>query len=324
MSDQALLQIEGLALTLGEGAGGVPVIVDATLQVRRGEVVGLVGESGSGKTMLARAIIGLLPDGAQVRASTFRFGNDDLLAIPRRRRQALRGRQIGMIFQDPMSSLHPMRRVGAQLEEMLSDRPAGDRRAAVEAALRDVALPDPARVARAYPHELSGGMRQRALIAMMLLGAPALLLADEPTTALDVTVQATVLSLLRQQVDRRGVALLLVSHDLAAVASVADRVAVMYGGSIVETGTTASLLTAPRHPYTAALIASRPSGQRRDRPLRVLQGQVPAASEAPGCAFAPRCAEALPRCAGESPPQVDTPDGWARCWAAVHDREGHG
>lgn len=285
-----LLEVEGLHVKLGPTPPRTTVLADCSLSINRAEVVGVVGESGSGKTMLGLTVMGLLPAGAEVSARRLSFDGLDLLTATPDQHRTLRGRRIAMIFQDPMTALNPYLRVYDQLAEMLpSSLSRIDRKNAVNSALQSVKLPDPQRCARAYPHELSGGMRQRALIAMMLLGEPELLIADEPTTALDPTVQADVLELLAEIVRKRGLAMMFVSHDLAVVAQVADRVAVMYAGETVEVGRCEDLLRSPAHPYTAALLASRPSAQRRGERLRTIEGQVPSAGVSPGCAFAPRC-----------------------------------
>lgn len=291
-----LLQARGLRLDLPGPAGWLRVLDGIDLTVAPGQTLGLVGESGSGKTMFGLSVMGLLPRGARLQADMLRFAEHDLVTASDRQRRQLRGSRVAMIFQDPMTSLNPYLCIRDQLAEML---PNDDRDPAevIERALAAVQLADPARCARSYPHQLSGGMRQRVLIAMMLLAEPDLLIADEPTTALDVTVQAEILRLLRALVAQRGLAMILVSHDLAVVASVADTLAVMYAGRVVEVGDVRAVLERPAHPYTAALLASRPGSQPRAGPLRVISGQVPLAGSVPGCPFAPRCAFALTDCA---------------------------
>ncbi|MCW2777651.1 MAG: oligopeptide/dipeptide transporter, ATPase subunit [Frankiales bacterium] len=272
-------------------AGGVQAVRGVTLDVRPAEVLALVGESGSGKSALGMAALGLLPPTAQVRGAALLAGTDMATADDDARRAARRV-AAGAVFQDPMTSLNPAMRIGDQVLEA-----AGSRDAAL-AALAAAGVPDPASRLRQYPHELSGGLRQRVMIAMAVAGGPQLVVADEPTTALDVTVQAEVLRLFRRLCDETGTAVVLVTHDLAVAAQVADRVAVLYGGRLLEVGDAAEVLRAPGHPYTAGLLASRigPS-TRRDLPLATLPGEPPdPRSPEPGCAFAPRCGLAEDRC----------------------------
>ena len=320
-SPSALLDLRGLRVELASNKQNITLISHCDLSVGRGEVVGLVGESGSGKTMLGLTVMGLLPPSAKITADKMSFAEIDLLTATAEQRRALRGRRIAMVFQDPMAALNPYLRISSQLREML---PAGtaksDTTRLVLEALASVGLADPARCADAYPHELSGGMRQRALLAMMLLGEPELLIADEPTTALDVTVQAQVLRLLGELVRSRGLSMLLVSHDLGVVASVADRIAVMYAGEIVESGRCQQVLCTPAHPYTAALLASRPSAQRLGQRLQAIDGHVPAAGSMTGCVFAPRCRHCKPQCLDAEVRVTSAGHGGAvRCVRQSHD-----
>ncbi len=313
----ALLEIDALRVVHpGRGKARTPVTVldGVSLSVAAGESLGLVGESGSGKSQTALAILGLLPASAEVSGS-IRFDGQALLGMGRRQLDRLRGNRIAMIFQDPMTSLNPVLSIGLQLAEVLEVHRGASRAAAwAEAArmLDAVRIPDARQRLAQYPHELSGGQRQRVMIAMALLCRPQLLIADEPTTALDVTVQAQVLSLLDELRTELGLALLLITHDLGVVAGHCDRMAVMYAGRIVEAGTTTALLARPAHPYTAALLTSRPT-LTGPRPLRLpaIPGQPPdPACRPPGCAFAPRCGLALPACA-EQPPLRSLADGRA-------------
>jgi oligopeptide/dipeptide ABC transporter ATP-binding protein len=268
-----------------------------SFQVRRGETLALVGESGCGKSITSLAVMGLLAPGLKMSgaiALANEAGQLDLGALPAAKRRKLCGRRLGMIFQEPMTSLNPMQRVGDQIAETLTTHgicglDEATRRAV--AMLERMGIPDPARRARALPHELSGGMRQRVMIAMAMIGEPDVLIADEPTTALDVTVQAQILDLIRSLSQERGMATLFVSHDLAVVADIADRVAVMYAGEIVEMGSIDDVLDAPRHPYTIGLIASRPGVSTGHRArLAAIPGAVPEPGRRPkGCAFHPRC-----------------------------------
>jgi oligopeptide/dipeptide ABC transporter ATP-binding protein len=295
-----------------------------SLKIAPGEALGLVGESGSGKSITSRAILGLLPNGASV-SGTIKMEGDSLLQLSPAEMQRLRGARIAMIFQDPMSSLNPVLRVGAAIAQVIRSheriRPAAAHRRAIELMER-VGIRDPAARARSYPHEFSGGMRQRIMIAMALAANPTLLLADEPTTALDVLVQAGILRLLKDLRREKGMALLLVSHDLAVVGSVADRIAVMYAGQIVEEGTATDVLFRPHMPYTVGLIASvrRDKAERR---LNSIPGAPPGPIDRPlGCRFALRCPIVVEACrAGPVPPLQIEPGHWARCIRATEARK---
>jgi len=284
----------------GRAAAPVTVLDGVSLSLAAGESLGLVGESGSGKSQTALATLGLLPASAMVEGS-IRFDGNELLGLSRRQMDRLRGSRIAMIFQDPMTSLNPSLSIGLQLAEVLEVHRGANRRDALREAARmldAVRIPDSMRRLQQYPHELSGGQRQRVMIAMALLCKPQLLIADEPTTALDVTIQAQILDLLDELRRELNLALLLITHDLGVVAGHCDRVAVMYAGRIVEAGPSTAVLANPAHPYTAALLASRPSllGPRPER-LPSIAGQPPDPAQRPaGCAFAPRCTRMLPVC----------------------------
>ncbi len=301
-----ILNVENLSVAFRVGDVQIAAVRQVSLDVAAGECVAVVGESGCGKTQLCLAIMGLLPANARVDGSV-RFGGRDLLAAPRAQWNAVRGAQLAMIFQDPQSSLTPHLRIGTQMAEVLVEhRKLGwrDAEAAALAMLRRVRVPDAARRMRQYPHELSGGMRQRVMIGMSLLCEPDVVLADEPTTALDATIQAQVIATLREMRRTLRTSIVLVSHDLSVVAGLADRVYVMYAGRIVESASAADLFAHPRHPYTAALMNCVPrlSGPVPPR-LETLPGQPPnPAQRIDGCAFAPRCAFATERCAREAPP----------------------
>jgi oligopeptide/dipeptide ABC transporter ATP-binding protein len=299
-AQQPLLQLRGLGVSYYRSGHELRAVDTVDLGLQERECLGIVGESGSGKTQLLLALLGLTPPGARVSGS-IRYRGEELLGAPGARLEAIRGRRIAIVFQDPMSALNPYLTIGTQLIEgarrhlQLGRRPALARAAQL---LSLVQIDVPAERLRCYPHELSGGMRQRVLIAMALMCDPEILLLDEPTTALDVTVQAQVLELLRALRERTGVAMLFVTHDLGALASMADRVAVMYGGRIVEMAPAAALYASPLHPYTAGLLRSLP---RLDLPLPArlpsIPGQPPDLAELPaGCAFAPRCPLAHERC----------------------------
>jgi oligopeptide/dipeptide ABC transporter ATP-binding protein len=299
---EPLLKIDGLRVEFGPRDAPLVAVEDAALTVARGEFVGLVGESGSGKSLTCRSVLRLVTPTARVSARELVFGGRDVLAMSGAELRALRAREVGMIFQDPFSSLNPVFRVGAQLAETLRvnggmKKPAA-RAEAIEL-LELVGIPDPARRFLAYPHELSGGMRQRVMIAMAMAAKPRMLIADEPTTALDVTTQAQILALLMRLRRDHDMAVLLVSHDFGVIAQVCDRVAVMYGGHIVETAPVQTIYSRPEHPYTRALLESVPALESAGRQARrqAIPGQPPELSEQlPGCVFAPRCAYARPVC----------------------------
>jgi len=299
MRENPLLNVRGLEVSL---AGGPDLISGVDLDVRPGEAVGLVGESGSGKSMLALAVAGLLPEGIRVTAGDICLGEENLLALPPRERRARLGRRIGMVFQEPRTSLHPAYPVGSQVAEAVRRTGATRREARARAVslLGSVGIPDPERRSREYPHQFSGGMCQRVGLAIALAQDPALLLADEPTTALDVTIQAEVLELLGDLRAERGLALLLITHDLAVVAGHVSRVTVLYAGRVAEVAAVTELFGRPRHPYTRGLLRALPGGSgERLVPIR---GTVPAPSERPpGCRFAPRCDLADAACDAELP-----------------------
>ena len=300
MTAGPLLEIRGLRVTMG----GVPVVEGVSLGLAAGEVLGLVGESGSGKTTTLRAILRLLPAAGRITAGQVLFGGQDLAQLPERGMRAVRGGQIGVVWQDPLASLDPLMRCGEQIAEVLRAHATRDGAAARQRALelmRQVELPDVSRTFRRYPHQLSGGQRQRVVIASAIAAEPRLLLADEPTTALDVTIQDQILGLLARLRAELGLALLLVTHDLAVVAQTCDRVAVIYAGRIVETGPVTSVFAAPRHHYTDGLLRAAP---RLDRPgvlPRGIGGTPPAAAVPAGCAFAPRCPKADDTCRAVTP-----------------------
>jgi len=306
-------------------ASPVPLaaVRDLSFAISRGEVLGLVGESGSGKSVTSLAIMRLLPPQAVVRGEArFQANGDaqqDLLRLGPEQMRSLRGARIAMVFKEPMTALNPVMRVGEQIAEAvrahsnISKKESWSR--AVEA-LREVAIPDPGSRARDYPHQLSGGMRQRVVIAMAIVNRPELLIADEPTTALDVTIQAQILDLLAELREKFGLTMLFISHDLAVISQVADRVAVMYAGSMVELASREELFRAPAHPYTRGLLQAMPTlATQRGRLLHTIEGSVPPLHSLPnGCLFEPRCDLRIPQCARELPPLVEVgPGHWARC-----------
>ncbi|MFF9805831.1 dipeptide/oligopeptide/nickel ABC transporter permease/ATP-binding protein [Streptomyces coeruleorubidus] len=305
---QPVLAVENLAIGFDERHGGVDIVDGISFEVHPGEVLGLVGESGCGKSLTALAVMGLQPKGARVRGQV-RFNQRDLLAEPMRVRRRLLGHEMAMIYQDALSSLNPAMTIRAQLKQVVR---RGGRRSPAEL-LTLVGL-DPERTLRSYPHELSGGQRQRVLIAMALSREPRLIVADEPTTALDVTVQAQVMELLLRLREELGFALILVSHDLALVADVTDRVVVMYGGQIVETGVTADLVQAPAHHYTRGLLGSVLSLESGQERMTQIRGVVPSPADFPaGCRFADRCPRASGVCRTTAPVPAGTPAHTAAC-----------
>ncbi|HKF78069.1 MAG TPA: ABC transporter ATP-binding protein [Candidatus Dormibacteraeota bacterium] len=308
-----LLRVEALSVRLPTRGGLVTIVDGVDYQVESGQVFGLAGESGSGKTVSVLALLGLLPAGAVLEGRA-ELHRQDLLAMSRRALREVRGRRVAMVFQDPMTSLHPMMTIGRQLTEHvryhlgLSSREARERAADL---LGQVRIPDPRGALTAYPHQFSGGMRQRIAIAIALACEPQLLIADEPTTALDVTVQAGILRLLDQLRRRSGLAVILITHDLGVLSAIADCVTVMYAGRVVESGPTAELMRRPRHPYTAGLLAALPHPEAaEDTPLTAVPGSPPSPAARPlGCAFHPRCAYAVATCRSEVPALVEIEDG---------------
>ena len=302
---EPLLAIESLSVDFGTPRAPFLAVDDFSLEVRRGEVVGIVGESGSGKSVSMLAVLGLVDAPGRISASRIAFGGTDLLGLSSRaRRGRLRGR-IGMIFQDPVASLDPSYTVGAQIVETLRAQHGLSASAARDRAgelFAMVEIPDPASRLEAYPFQLSGGLCQRVMIALALAGEPELLIADEPTTALDVTIQAQILALLARLQAERGMALVLITHDLAVLVHTAQRVAVMYAGQLVEIARVDEIFAQPRHPYTRALLASIPERSRGARRLPSLAGTVPGrGARPPGCLLAPRCPRVEADCTGTKP-----------------------
>ena len=319
-----LLQVRGLRVHIGTGREAVRAVDGVDLDILPGETFALLGESGCGKSMTALSIMRLLPLGAHVLGGEVVLDGTDLLALAEERMRRERGGRVGMIFQEPMTSLNPVMTVGDQIAEAvrLHDPPhQRSPQGRVVELLRSVGIPDPERRCREYPHQLSGGMKQRVMIAIALAGRPKLLIADEPTTALDVTIQAQVLSLLRELQESTGMAVLLITHDLGVVAQMADRVAVMYAGEIVETATRHAFFRTPRHPYSRLLFASLPDAAKRGRPLTVIPGAVPRLDRVfTGCRFADRCALAVEACGTEAVAWAGTTADGVRC---VRARESH-
>ncbi|MBN8748184.1 Oligopeptide transport ATP-binding protein OppD [Xylophilus ampelinus] len=313
---QTLLTVDDVRVEFNTRRGRAMVLNGVSFEARAGETLCIVGESGCGKSMTALTVLGLVPQPpGRVSGGRVLFGDEDLLRASPERLRAVRGNRISMIFQEPMTSLNPVFTVGEQIAESLRLHAGLDRRAAHARAvemLRQVGIPAPERRVDEYPHQLSGGMRQRVMIAMALACRPDILIADEPTTALDVTVQAQIFDLLRELQAERGTAIVLITHDMGAVAEMADRVIVMYAGRVIEQGTTAQVLGSPQHPYTRGLIACLPElgssqhGERRE--LAEIAGVVPSLWElGSGCAFRERCPSAHASCAQDVPPMFDAP-----------------
>jgi oligopeptide/dipeptide ABC transporter ATP-binding protein len=299
----SLLTVRDLRVTFPTADGLVQAVRGVSFDVDAGQTLGIVGESGSGKTVCTQALLGLVP-GADVQGQAL-FGGGDLLAMRPAELRSVRGARISMIFQDPLSSLHPLYRVGWQIEEMIRSHRRVTRRAAHARAielLEMVGIPHAARRVDDYPHQFSGGMRQRVMIAMALALEPELIIADEPTTALDATVQAQILELLRRLRDELGTALVVITHDLGVVADIADSVMVMYAGQVVETADRRTIYYGPHHPYTKGLLESIPGAVGTSGVLRPIPGQPPSMIAVPGgCAFHPRCRYAMDQCAAEVP-----------------------
>jgi len=311
--DQPVLRVDGLSVEFVTELGWLRVVDNVSFDVRERETLGLIGESGCGKSVTSQAIMGLItnPPG-RIACGSITLDGRELLSLGEHEMRDVRGRDLAMVFQEPMTSINPAFTIGQQIDEILRRHLGLSRRAARQRSidlLDRVGIPAPARRVDDYPHQLSGGMRQRALIAMALACGPRLLIADEPTTALDVTVQAQVLELLSSLQSEFGMSVLLVTHDLGVVAETCDRVVVMYAGEVIETSNAMSLFARPRHPYTAALLECLP-GLRPDLPLRPIPGLVPARHELPaGCLFHPRCRHATEQCAAVRPDLTDAGPG---------------
>jgi len=326
-AEETVLEVKNLQTVFFTNSGLFKAVDDVSFTVRRGETLAIVGESGCGKSVCALSIMRLVPDPpGRIVGGTVTLEGTDLLGISENEMRKVRGNRISMIFQEPMTSLNPVMRIGDQITEVVQlHRSMTNKEAWAQAVemLRLVRIPEPERRAQEYPHQLSGGMRQRAMIAMALACRPALLIADEPTTALDVTIQAQILALIVDLQKKLGTGLILITHDLGVVAQTAQRVIVMYAGKKVEEATVEALFENPRHPYTRGLMASMPAvislGAKEDVRLNEIPGMVPSLTNLPpGCAFAPRCPLAIDRCRAEYPPLEDFGDNhFAACWRAA-------
>ena len=314
-----VLTLDDVSVRLSTPDGELAALSGISFGVGEGESVALVGESGCGKSLTALAVTGLLPPKSTV-SGDIRLGSRSLLSLPKRARRRLGGKDIGMIFQDPVASLNPVMSIGEQVSEVARLHLGASRRDASKLSaemLGNVGIPRSRNILKEYPHQLSGGMCQRVSIAMALISRPKLLIADEPTTALDVSIQAEILELLRQVASESGTSLLLITHDLAVVARTCNRVVVMYAGQVVEIGDTEQVLTRPRHPYTAALLRSVPDPEAADLELETIPGSVPLLGQMPsGCRFAPRCDFADGACLDE-PPLTSRLGSALRCWHPI-------
>ncbi|WP_407149927.1 ABC transporter ATP-binding protein [Bradyrhizobium sp. ORS 86] len=326
MATETVLEVKNLQTVFFTNSGLFRAVDDVSFSVGRGETLAIVGESGCGKSVSALSIMRLVPDPpGRIIGGSVTLEGTDLLTLDEAAMRDIRGNRISMIFQEPMTSLNPVMRIGDQIIEAVRLHQKASHKEAWKQAvdmLRLVRIPEPERRAQEYPHQLSGGMRQRAMIAMALACRPALLIADEPTTALDVTIQAQILALIVDLQKRLGTGLILITHDLGVVAQTAQRVIVMYAGKKVEEATVEALFETPLHPYTRGLMASMPAviglGAKTEARLTEIPGMVPSLTKLPpGCAFAPRCKLAIDRCRQAYPPLEETrPNHWAACWRA--------
>ncbi|MEO1139963.1 MAG: ABC transporter ATP-binding protein [Pseudomonadota bacterium] len=318
MTNTPILSVRDLVVEIPTRHGILRPVDQVSYDIHAGEILGVVGESGAGKSMTGNAVIGLLDPPARITSGEVLLQGELIHNVSRDKLRRLRGRHMGMIFQDPLTSLNPLLTVGEQLTETISehlDVSQADAQKRAIAALEEVGIPAAAQRIDSYPHEFSGGMRQRVVIALALCAEPELVIADEPTTALDVSVQAQIVALLKRLCRERGVAVMLVTHDMGVIAEAADRVAVMYAGRLAELGPVREVITAAEHPYTSGLMASTPLASRGQKRLRQIPGSMPRLGALPtGCAFNPRCEFAQDRCRQDPSPRLDTCDGRAACW----------
>jgi len=306
MNNEALLKVKDLKTTFYSKNNKIEAVRGVNIEIKSGEILGIVGESGSGKSVLMKSVIGILPENAKIDSGEVYFEEKNILNLSTREMRKIKGKEIAMIFQDPMTALNPLKKIGDHIIEVLVRHKGVNKRIARKMALEvlnDVGIPMPEKRIDQYPHEFSGGMRQRVLIAMALACDPKLLIADEPTTALDVTIQAQILELLKSLKDKNNMSIILITHDLGVVASLCDRIAVMYGGLIMEEGTTEEIFYSSKHPYTKALLNSIPKVQGDEKiRLEPIKGSAPSLLNPPkGCPFAERCAFAKPECIDKMP-----------------------
>ncbi|MDJ1014965.1 MAG: ABC transporter ATP-binding protein [Paracoccaceae bacterium] len=321
----AVLSVRDLVVEIPTRHAVLRPVDQVSYEIEKGEILGVVGESGAGKSMTGNAVIGLLDRPARIASGEVWLNGRRIDALKGDAMRRVRGREIGMVFQDPLTSLNPLLQIGDQLTEtMLAhlDISETEGRKRAIAALDEVGIPAAASRIDSYPHEFSGGMRQRVVIALALCAEPSLVIADEPTTALDVSVQAQIISLLKRLCRERGTAVMLVTHDMGVIAEAADRVAVMYAGRLAELGPVRDVIQRARHPYTEGLMASTPLASRGQTRLRQIPGSMPRLGALPdGCAFHPRCPKAQDKCRRDPSPRLDTCDGRAACWYPVEQRE---
>ena len=317
-----LLEIKDLTVEFSSMQNKIKALQNVSISIKQGEIVGIVGESGSGKSVTALTILGLLEKNASISSGSIHYKGRNIFSLEKKELQALRGKEIGMVFQEPMTALHPTMRIGDQLAEVIHRHRKISYKEAYQQAvlsLAEVQINEPHLVARKFPFELSGGMRQRVVIALAMSAPPDLLIADEPTTALDVTIQSEILKLMQDLAAKRGTSIMLITHDLGVVAQVCQRVVVMYAGEVVETGTTEEVLQKPQHPYTKALIGALPDLATPDQPLLAIPGESPdLRNRPPGCVFASRCSRSLPICVEDHPSlelaQVGSTTHEVSCW----------
>jgi len=313
-----ILDVEKLRVEFPTRRGTLVALDSISFHIKPGEVLGVVGESGAGKSITGLAVIGLLEPPGRIAGGEVRLEGRRIDHLPPEEMRRIRGRRIGMIFQDPLTSLNPLYTIGRQLEETILthlELSQKDSRVKALSLLREVGIPAPEARYDAYPHQFSGGMRQRVVIALAIAADPSLLIADEPTTALDVSIQAQIIALLKRMARDRGTAVMLITHDMGVIAETADRVAVMYAGRVVEVGPVRDVIHAPQHPYTAGLMASIPKISAQRTRLLQIEGSMPRLNAIPpGCAFNPRCAKRLARCAAERPELVAAGSSRAACW----------
>ncbi|MED4754552.1 ABC transporter ATP-binding protein [Brevibacillus choshinensis] len=317
-----VLEVKQLKTHFKTANGIVKAVDGVDLTIYEGETVGIVGESGCGKSVTSLSVMGLLPKPmAYIEQGRILFSGRDITQLSEREMRKLRGNEISMIFQEPMTSLNPVFTIGQQLSEPLKQHTRLSKkeiRQAVIAMLQSVGIPRAEQIMNEYPHQLSGGMRQRAMISLAMLCQPKLLIADEPTTALDVTIQAQILQLMKEIKARTNMAMMLITHDLGVVAEMCDRVTVMYAGQVVESADVRTIFNRPTHPYTQGLLASLPTSNERKGELQSIHGSVPRPDEVPvGCAFAPRCSYATDRCREERPPLIAIENQLCRCWFPI-------